>query len=496
MEIKAKFKNKGQREFYFFRGRNQCFSGGFNNGKTYIGCLKAITLLLTFPAYRIVIARLKYVDLKRTTMQTFFSLLPAEIIQAHNEQDGVTQLKNGSLIYWMHLDNVQESSIRGLEPNSILIDQAEEISEKSYDLLNSRVGRWAGSYVPQELLDKARSSGVEWPVNFEEKPLVPSYLMCLVNPDTQFHFIYRKYHPESLERRPEYEFTEGEWDPELGSTETYAEAIRNDPEWVAKYVKGQWGISSSQIHRVSSTCFIEYSEELYKRIQERGNLYRILDHGESAPTCCLWMAVLDGIFIFYREYYVPGKVISYHRQGICDLSEGENYAASYADPAIFKKSTQKDGNFWSVADEYRTTDLPSPPLFFIAADNNEFATRNRISELLLDSKETKHPISGELNSPRLYFIKRSEKYPYGCEQAIKQLGAQRKVLLGTFDGKSIYSDERDKAVTDHAYDCVRYAIAMHGQGIASKPKRISRNTFDYYRKVMDMKGKLFPRSVS
>lgn len=495
MKIEVSFKNQGQRDFYFFTARNQCFSGGFNNGKTYIACVKAITLLLTFPAYRMVIARLKYVDLKRTTMQTFFSLLPAELISIHNETDGVTQLVNGSTIYWMHLDNVQESSIRGLEPNSILIDQCEEVSEKAYDLLDSRVGRWAGAIIPENLIAQAESGGAKWPRNFEGKPLAPSYTMILSNPDTQFHFIFRKYHPESTERRENYQYVEGEWDSELGSTETYIEAIKNDPEWVAKYVKGQWGLSSAQIHRIPSSCYLDYDAALISKIREKANLYRILDHGDSAPTCCLWVAAIGGVYIFYREYYVAGRVISYHRKAITDLSEKEEYSGNYADPQIFKKTAQKDGGFWSVADEYRTSTITGAPLVWAPADNNEFATRNRINELLLESDARIHPVTGKNGCPGLFFIRRSPEWPSGCDQAIKQLGAQRKKLLGTFEGKSVYADDRDESITDHAYDCVRYAIAMHGSMKADKPRRISKMSFAYYNAVSKMKGRLIASSV-
>ena len=484
MNIEISFKNVGQRTFYYMTGRNHCFSGGFNNGKTYIGCLKAICLLLTFPAYRMAICRLKYVDLKRTTMQTFFSLLPAEMIDTHNEQDGVTQLKNGSVIYWMHLDNVQESSIRGLEINSVLTDQVEEVSEKAFDLLDARVGRWAGAIVPDSLLNAVPN----WPLSPIGKHVIPSYHMVLSNPDTQYHFIYRKFHPESTERRPDYQYVEGEWDADLGSLETYNEALKHDEEWVNKYVRGLWGRSSAQIHFVPDSCFLDYNEELITWIQEKGNLYRILDHGDSAPTCCLWLAAIGGVFIFYREYYVPGKVISYHRRAIADLSIGENYSGNYADPSIFKKMSQKDGGFWSVADEYRTSSIEGPGYSWQPADNNEYATRNRINELLRDSSIFKNPSTKESPAPGIYFIKSCDKYPNGCSQAIRQVGAQRKKFLGTFEGKSVYSDDRDESVVDHAYDCVRYGISMHGTMKAERPRRVSKNSFAYFNAVLKMKN--------
>lgn len=485
MDLNIKFANPAQEAFNFATERNQCISGAFNNGKTWIGCFKSISLLNTFNNYRMIIARQKYTDLKRTTMQTFFKILPGELIEAHNEQDGFTVLKNSSMINWLHLDNVDENTLRGIEPNSILVDQAEETEEKVYDVLDARLGRWDQVIVPPQLLEQhellfQRS----WPLNDFGKYVVPSYLMLLCNPDNEFHYIYRKYHPSSTERLESHFFVEGAWQKNLGSEESYEQALKRDPEWVSKYVEGKWGSSLSAIHYLRKESILDYKPELIERIKERGNLFRILDHGDSAPTCCLWVAAIDGVYIFFREYYVASKVISYHRRAISDLSENEDYSNNYADPQIFKKTAQKQGGFWSVADEYRDSDLEGPELIWSPADNNEFATRNRINELLLPSLRFKHPITKESPAPGLYFIQSSLSYPQGCKESIRQLSAQRKKLLGTIDGKSIYSDDRDDNIPDHAYDCVRYFCAQHGSQPRRAEKRPSRNSFAYFNALL------------
>lgn len=487
MNLDITFQNNGQRELYFARNRNQCFSGGFNNGKSYIACLKALSLLLTFPKYRIVFAREVYADLKKTTMATFFKICPDELIESHNFQEGRTVFKNGSEVLWMHLDSVNEQSLRGLEINSVIIDQAEEIQEQIYDIMDARIGRWDEAIIPQYLLDSVPN----WPRNERTgKYIAPSYMILLCNPDTQFHFIYRKYHPESLDREANYFFVEGEWDQNLGSKETFDVAMKHSEEWIEKYIKGKWGISSAQIHRVREDSILEYSEELYDRILRKGNLFRVLDHGEASPTCCLWVAALNGVYIVYREYYSPGKVISYHRQSISDLSGKEEFTASWADPQIFKKTGQKDGGFWTTADEYLDRNLPAPPLAWIPADNNEFATRNRLNELLNGHKGTSHPITDADNSPRIYFIKKSKEWPGGCYHTINETQSQRRKLIGYFNGTAAYSDDREESVADHSYDCVRYFVAMHGSN-KSIPQRLAKpNTFQFFQRI-----KLKPKSL-
>lgn len=479
MEFKVQFKNWQQEAVYYCTVRNQCFSGGYNNGKTFVLCLKALTLLLTYANYRVIIARQVYTDLRRTTMQTFLAMCPSELITSHNEQEGITVLSNGSLIYWMHLDGVDENSLRGIEPCSIFIDQGEEALEAVFLALDARVGRWAHAIVPQALLDQFP----DWPRK-DGRPVVPSYMFIGCNPDNEFHFIYRKYHPNSPERDPAYFFIEGEWDRNLGSEESYDEALKRDPEWVAKYVRGQWGSSSSAIHFIRPESLLEPTKELIAWILERGALCRVLDHGSTAPTCCLWAAAIGGVYIFYREYYVADKRISYHRKEISALSGHEEYEANYADPHIFDKASQAKGGLYSVADEYNDTDLEVPALFWTKADNNEFATRNRINELLAPGERFSHPIGKNTPAPGLYFIKSSTEHPYGCKESIRQLGAQRKKLIGTIDGKNIYDEERDDKMVDHAYDCVRYFVAMHGSQPRLQQKRPPRHSFAYYQQVL------------
>lgn len=491
MNIEFSFANPAQKQFYYATERNQCFSGGFNNGKSYSGCFKILTLLLTFPKYRAVIARQVRSDLMKTTYQTFFKLCPKEMIDSNNQQEGITVFKNGSILFWLHLDHVDESTLRGLEINSCFVDQAEETEEKVYDVLDARIGRWDKAEVPQYLLDY----NPNWPKNKFGNYIVPSYLLLACNPDSQFHFIFRKYHPDSIERNLKYFYCEGEWDPSLGSIEAYESAIGRDEEWVQKYVKGGWGISNAQIHRLLPSSQLDFSADFLSVLRRKGNLFRSMDHGETSPTCCLWFASYRGVYICYREYYVANKVISEHRAAINSLSEDESYSASYADPSIFHKESQKNGGFWTVADEYLTNDIEGKSIGWLAADNNEFATRNRINELLRASERYRNPITDESPAPGLYFIKKSVENPFGCSQAITQIQSQRRKLIGYVDGKSVYDDSREEGVADHAYDPTRYFVAMHGSHRADSKPKPPRNSIAFFKHLAKRHKGLVAASV-
>jgi hypothetical protein len=426
-----------------------------------------------------IIARQTYTDLKRTTMETFLKICPSELVVSHNSQDGLTVLSNGSQIYWLHLDKIDESTLRGIEPNSILVDQAEEMEEKVYDVLDGRLGRWDGAIVPPEIL-KAFPA---WPYK-NDRPIVPSYLMLLCNPESEFHFIYRKYHTDSLERNEDYFFVSGEWDRNLGSEETYDQALLRDDEFVDKYVYGKWGSSNAAIHSIRKESLLEYSDDLLYLIKSKGALCRVLDHGSSAPTCCTWFASILGVYICYREYYVANNKISYHRVEIDKLSENEEYVNDFCDPHMFDKASQAKGGIYSVCDEYKDSDLEGKPIFWQKADNNEFATRNRVSELLSPSDKFRHPLTKSTPAPGIYFIQAGPEYPNGCREIIRQTGAQRKKLLGTYEGKSLYDEERDDKIVDHAYDTLRYFVAMHSSQPRLEQKRPPRNSFAYYNAIL------------
>jgi len=211
-------------------------------------------------------------------------------------------------------------------------------------------------------------------------------------------------------------------------------------------------------------------------------LCRVLDHGASAPTACTWWATIGGLYYCYREYYRPNDIVSVHRRNITDLSGDETYVRNLADPAIFKKQSEKYGGFWTVADEYSDSKLDTPPLHWSPSDNNEFATRNRINELLQVNPLVPHPITGEKGAPRIYFIRKRPGSSFGCEHIIRETSSQKKTLLCEINGKKVYSDERDDSLSDHSYDTLRYFCASH-LGSATEPKPKARpNSFNELRK--------------
>lgn len=459
-------------------------SGGFGSGKSWLGCMKALWLSDTFPGNRGAIIRQVAKHLRKTTMATFRKICPKSAYQygGWNTHDGLLTLNNGSEILWLQLDDPSSLQIiKGLEINWFFIDQAEENPdgmEEIYDTLLSRLGRWDKVEVPDWLLYQEVKAGREWkwrhPIS--GKPVPPQYAMLACNPDSELHWLYRRFHPQSLEHRSKYApkgykmFHMPSTDNKFLTEQNKANLLDQDESFVRRYVRGEWGFPEGAIHEVPAASKIEFhdpveAQRFLDRIRTNCALYRVMDHGESSPTCVAWVAVdKEGNVFFYREYYQPNKLISYHREVIAELSTLENYQKDLADPSIFNLTAQKITGGkpmrYSVADEYKDTEgYKAPPIYWQAADNNELATRNRINEYLRIDPDRPHPITKLPGSPKLFFVMRTDTYPQGCFFVPKETIAQRRVQIGTIDGRPVFSDERATNVPDHGYDPVRYCIA-------------------------------------
>ena len=452
-----------------------------NSGKTHAFCLKALWLSDVFPKNRGVIFRSVAKELRATTMATFYKLCPQRAYAKRNDQEGLLTFKNGSEVLFLHLENPDiQGIIRGLEINWFFGDQAEEDPEHMetiFDLLLGRIPRWDVAEVPTWVMAQhTLGTGQPWPYMNPrtQKPMPPAYAMLACNPDTELHWIYRRFHPESADhqrvyRAQGYRLFEIHTAENIYLPEANKQALLgHDDAFVQRNYYVKWGYAEGTIHEIPALAILDGSLELLDYFQHACTLHRFLDHGDTSPTCCLWLAVdRDGNLFWYREYYQPNALISTHRANITALSEGERYDQSQADPSIFYKEMQKRGGRWSISDEYLdVVELPrTTAIAWTAADNNELGTRNRINEYLRVDPERIHPVTKTRGSPQMFFVKANPGYPQGCFHCIAQTRSQKRVKIGTDLGKGVFSDERDPNITDHAYDPLRY-------GVASRPTRM------------------------
>lgn len=524
-ELRAiEWASQKQEEAFQYGPYPLCVSGGYGSSKTWALCLKALYLSDTYPNNRGVIARKIAKELERTTQSTFFKICPPAAYDPDyggrraDSENYLRLARSGSEILWLHLDDPDiDGIVRGLEINWFIIDQAEEVSEDVFASLCSRLGRWDKCIVPETtmMMDTGAATLEEaqrlWPWKDPTgRPIPPIHAMIACNPDAYTHWIYRRFHPESPDHKamniPVLDnggqftgrYTSFEklhykmismksYENKFLPKQNLAELMTKDSSFIRRFVEAEWGIQEGQIHEVSPLSEIEGDLETVEYIRRNCTLHRAMDHGDASPTCCLWYGVdRDQNVFFYREYYVPNKLISEHREAITELSRDERILYDLADPSIFSKIMQKYGGKWSVADEYSdVVYLPKQSaLFWIPADNNELGTRNRINEYLRVDPERIHPITKQRGSPRIFWVKKSDAWPNGCHHSLLQTKSQRRKRIGTDLGKPVFSDERDDTITDHGYDPVRYALASRPPVQSEQAKQYGYGTFGQVHKEM------------
>jgi hypothetical protein len=371
-------------------------------------------------------------------------------------------------------------------------------------------------------MEEAQGRKWKWWSADGQRPVPPTYAMLTCNPDHLYHWIYRRFHedsPDHWEKRiPSPD------DPESGVKVSYHDLgyrmfhfpslsnkfltkqnrvalLEGDESFQRRYVRGEWGLPEGQIHDVPASAIIPGSPEVLDWIRNRCRLHRSMDHGESAPTACLWWGTDDeGHLYCYREYYQANKLVADHRAAITALSKGERYTFNLADPSIFGQGTQKEGKRWNIIDEW--TDCKALPketaIFWTRGERDEEGTRDRISEFLrpvglkdrnpetgeMVEKPRPHPITREMGFwPRLFFVSKTATYPRGVDHAVRETRAQRRKKLGTENGRPIFDDDRDEGVPDHAYDCVRYFVASRPPAANRTFGRVETDrTFSVWRK--------------
>lgn len=530
------FAGPKQKEAFEYGPAPLVLSGAFNSAKTVTFCLKMLYVADLYPGYRWLIARKVWDELKKTTLSSFFKFCPRQAYEPHgrrSDQEKILELNNGSSFIYAHLDDTDVLTLlRGLEINGAFVDQMEECEAEHVTTIMTRLGRWDQVTVPDLLIERHRmETGQDWPYVHEGtgRPMPPAYFLGTCNPDHELHWIYEMFHPESIghyekriavERQPRrladgsyapvgarvsyfdlgYRMIEvSSYDNKYATRQALEQAEAMDETWKRRFLYGKWGIPEGQIHHVREESILEPSQAVLSHIQSRCLFSRAMDHGDSAPTAVGWFAVDgDGNVFCFREYYQPNKLISEHRQSVAALSAGEHYTYELADPAIFAPSMQKHGRRWSVAEEWADcVNFPrETAVFWQRGDNDELGTRNRISEYLRPQGVWQlqgdtpsevpriHPITKEKGLwPRLFFVKKTQDYPNGCDQVIRQVRSQRREKLGTENGRPIFSDDRDMKIADHAYDFLRYFMAVQAPAPNSIPRKYSVKSFMGQRKL-------------
>lgn len=119
--------------------------GGVGNGKTLAGCIKIIELSTKYPDNLCLVGRLTYPELRDSTREVFIQALTSLYGPSKNGAWSLNKAENsitfwnGSNVIFRHLD--EPANILSMNLGAFYIDQAEEVDEEVFLILQSRLRR-------------------------------------------------------------------------------------------------------------------------------------------------------------------------------------------------------------------------------------------------------------------------------------------------------------------------------------------------------------------
>jgi hypothetical protein len=145
-----------QAEFHALYAKYRGFCGGWGNGKTSSGCMEFFTRLVEYPRTNAIVSRFTRPELKATTWEmlmngdgsdtpTRWPGIPKEAIAVYNKSDLYIELRNGSKVWGLPLDD--PTKLENYNLGLFMIDQAEEVGE---DILLKFQGRLRQKHGPRE----------------------------------------------------------------------------------------------------------------------------------------------------------------------------------------------------------------------------------------------------------------------------------------------------------------------------------------------------------
>ena len=124
------------------------FGGGAGGGKSIVGCYWILKQALKYSGTRWLIGRSKLKSLKETTLNSFFDVCKIQGLRRdehynYNQQSGIIKLFNGSEIILKDLfsypSDLNFDNLGSLEISGAFIDECNQISEKAWLIVKSRI---------------------------------------------------------------------------------------------------------------------------------------------------------------------------------------------------------------------------------------------------------------------------------------------------------------------------------------------------------------------
>lgn len=351
------------------------YVGGFGSGKTYIGSQAAVRLAMMAPGGRGLIARQTLVDLKATTMKTFFEVCDRRLIKKWNKTENLLTFINGHEIYFWGLDDIEK--LKSLELGWFWMDEVDEVNMETFKIAQ---GRLRHPSQPKRLgYITSNSEGKNWTY----KVFVKGEGLARAE-DINKYWVVKAPSNENTHLPQDY----------LDTLNSYTGDLYK------RYVLGSWDVFEGQI-------FPDFRRAVHSvrpfAIPKEWMRFRMMDWGENNPTTCGWIAMDNEKNLwYYKEYEKRGEFTPYHAKAIKEMSSGEEIKYTVIDPSVKGRRGRSGKN---IDMEYKEAGFT--PLYF--GNNAVSAGISRLHKLFHVDETRIHPITKQRGAPRIFFFDTCEK---------------------------------------------------------------------------------------
>ncbi|SDF29256.1 phage terminase large subunit [Epilithonimonas hungarica] len=230
-----------QEEAHKCRAKYLLFGGSFGAGKSWFLTSEAIKNAMMFKGNRLVIVRKELSVLRRTTLVTFLSICPPEIIKSFNQTSLEVTFINDSVLIFIDANIAKDpllQKIKGLEIGWFGIEEANEVSLDVYNLLKTRL-RWV---LPNG--EKPRYEG-RLTSNPEACWLIPTFIQS-----------------KNIDEVYIQSVTTDNYDENSEYVQNLKATFKDNPKLLRKYLYGDWSVVDSINQLIPSEAILKSAYEI------------------------------------------------------------------------------------------------------------------------------------------------------------------------------------------------------------------------------------------
>lgn len=468
-----------QHAFIFSDKRFVCLDGAFGNGKSTALNLKLGLHCLNNEGTKTGYFRQEYTDIKRGSLDDWMDLWGHA--GSYNQNSHYFTFDNGSKVLFEQAKN--KGKLKDHNFSAVVIEQAEEVSSTAFSYL---IGRMRRSDTDNSEVKVPNPRGEDYVGSMADQ-----WIGIASNPEGH-DWIWKFFIDNDLSDLAVNRG--GDMDDDVRITEDdfqyiWADSFSNIENLEDEYVASLYAMPDHMFERYVMGSRDSFEGQIYSMIDpdihkipafeipKSWPKFLLLDHGVRNPTAAVWVTIdEDNNVIVYREHYKASGddgmewVISQHCDAILEAMHDEHDTVCpyketpdrmLADPAIFDRTLQRDGQHYTIAEEYREQSegkINFNP--WKKANNNEqkLAQINRVSEYLMLNSGREHIVTEESPAPQLYFFDTctntfEEHLQFRWKKKAKQLV-----------GDEQNQPEKARNYMDHTVDCICGFIAEKKTG--------------------------------